>query len=301
MAHWELKQRRRAMTRELCVAAAVSLGYVAVLYMFGTSVAGPHGEQISDRNDPVIIRLRLKKVVGYCGLVLVVLPAVLGRLGVQDVYYQLNLVLGVDKSWQLDWDLLAVQLCDVLRALVLVSALYVGPLLDSWVTSGSPLEIFRDLWQELRSLEGLRDLVVAPVSEEFIYTACIIVTMGPSASLRTLLLLPPTLFSFAHVHKCYELYVKRVPLAAIAVSTAFQVCYTFLFGVFTNFIFLRTGSLYACCLVHGFCNFMSLPSLKLGEKSRWTLAYRGLLVLGGYMFYRLLWVLTDSPLQIYQF
>ena len=41
--------------------------------------------------------------------------------------------------------------------------------------------------------------------------------------------------------------------------SVFQMHYTTLFGMYSAFLFLRTGHLAAPVVVHGFCNFMGFP------------------------------------------
>lgn len=41
----------------------------------------------------------------------------------------------------------------------------------------------------------------------------------------------------------------------------FQLCYTTIFGAYTSFIFIRTGHLISCFLIHAFCNCMGFPDL----------------------------------------
>jgi prenyl protein peptidase len=148
----------------------------------------------------------------------------------------------------------------------------------------------------------------------------------------TTIILTPVIFGLAHVHHLYEFRLThpRVPLAMALARSVFQFAYTTLFGAYATFLFLRSGSLLAVCGVHAFCNCMGLPQVwgrvepeveavvevpvmvggDVGEgdgllrrSSRrdvgrpsilWTVAYYVLLVGGAVMWYRNLWVLTES-------
>jgi prenyl protein peptidase len=79
--------------------------------------------------------------------------------------------------------------------------------------------------------------------------------------MRSTIFLSPLIFGLAHVHHFYEFRVThpQVPLTAAIVRSVFQFSYTYLFGIYATFLFLRTGSLLAVVIVHAFCNAMGLP------------------------------------------
>ena len=134
--------------------------------------------------------------------------------------------------------------------------------------------------------------------------------------------LTPIIFGVAHVHHFYEFRLThpQVPAAAALVRSLFQLGYTTLFGAYATFLFLRTGSLAAVCVVHAFCNCMGLPQVwgrvgagqeqqavgNGGAQQRkgagagkrptvlFTLVYYVLLVAGAVMWWRNLWVLSES-------
>lgn len=147
------------------------------------------------------------------------------------------------------------------------------------------------------------------------------------------ILLTPIIFGLAHVHHFYEFRLThpQVPAAAALLRSCFQLGYTTLFGAYATFLFLRTGSLLAVCAVHAFCNCMGLPQVwgrvepvpvlaggdvdeqggggegagrkkknggAAGARSRvillWTAAYYVLLVAGAVLWWRNLWVLSES-------
>ena len=80
---------------------------------------------------------------------------------------------------------------------------------------------------------------------------------------RAAILITPLYFGIAHVHHFYEYHLTHpyTLLTMELLRTAFQFTYTTVFGWYANFIFVRTGSLPAVCLVHAFCNSMGLPRL----------------------------------------
>jgi len=155
--------------------------------------------------------------------------------------------------------------------------------------------------------------------------------------------LTPLIFGLAHIHHFYEYTVSHPhsPILPAALRSLFQLLYTTLFGAYTTFIYLRTGSLLAVILIHTFCNWQGLPrfwgrlegavetavlpvssrtddvvgrdSKKSDERSgsvevgggrlsiSWTIAYYILLVTGAVSFYRLLFSLTESPASLATF
>ncbi|KAG1661309.1 hypothetical protein FOA52_008656 [Chlamydomonas sp. UWO 241] len=111
------------------------------------------------------------------------------------------------------------------------------------------------------TLVGWRNLVVAPLAEEFVFRGCmtpLLVLKGFSE--RTAVLITPLFFGVAHLHHLHDLVVhQRVPLAHAATAVGFQFAYTSVFGAYEAFLLLRTGSLAAPVLAHAFCNWMGVP------------------------------------------
>jgi prenyl protein peptidase len=68
-------------------------------------------------------------------------------------------------------------------------------------------------------------------------------------------------FGLAHLHHFYEFRITHphISLATAIANSVLQFSYTYLFGIYATFIFLRTGSLLAVVLIHTFCNTMGLP------------------------------------------
>jgi prenyl protein peptidase len=161
--------------------------------------------------------------------------------------------------------------------------------------------MLKDLYDHLSTIQGLRDLIIGPITEEIIYTASIILILNQvqDISAKTLIYLPPVFFSFAHFHHAYELYTHgSIPLKVILISSTFQLAYTFLFGIFTNYLFLRTRNVWSCFVVHFFCNFMGFPKIGGFANKLWRVVYFGLLIVGIWLFKSNLQQLTESPLRL---
>ena len=138
----------------------------------------------------------------------------------------------------------------------------------------------------------LRNLFIAPISEEVIFRACIIAPLlsshkhdnGQSLSPTQICWIAPLFFGVAHLHHFYEQY-RRLPLLQrtkqailqLIVGLLFQLTYTTLFGAYASHLFIRTGSLLAVILVHIFCNYMGLPDVSFASPASGLHCYRWLL------------------------
>lgn len=160
--------------------------------------------------------------------------------------------------------LLGIQSEDSFRACIncvgVTASLFIGPLVQhlvSYKVGASPL----------CSLPGgrwvaLRNLILAPLTEEFVFRACL-VRLWVSASFPTVLVIfcSPLCFALAHTHHFIE-HVRRFTNKQHALQiVAFQVFYTSLFGMYSNFLLFRTGSTVALILCHTFCNWQGFPDL----------------------------------------
>lgn len=143
-----------------------------------------------------------------------------------------------------------------------------------------------------------------------------------SMSPTKIIFITPLYFGIAHVHHLFEsrLSDPRARWLPLIIRTVVQFGYTTLFGWYATFLYLRTGSLLAVCLVHSFCNINGLPRF-WGRIERyspgtpdehgsaryeelpivWTYAYYALLIAGAIAFKMLLWTLTASDSALVSF
>merc|ERR1712194_161606 len=90
---------------------------------------------------------------------------------------------------------------------------------------------------------SLRNYVYAPCTEEFVFRACIL-RLWVAANFPTgvMVFLTPFCFALAHTHHFLE-QVRRCGDKKVALKNiGFQVFYTSLFGMYSSFLLLRTGS-----------------------------------------------------------
>lgn len=266
----------------ISISLLISFLYVAVLH-----IKIPEGRM--NRNDPVVIRRRLTAITIFTVFTIIALPLVLswltGKSG-SEIFGEMGVIPSSAK--------------DIFNTLLLMMALFIGPILNDVVETGDALYTLKLFVDHFTTLRGIRDVVIAPLTEEVLYTAAIITTLSQSpytSSDKILIMLPPLFFSLAHVHHGIELYINRAaPVPTIVLSTAFQVLYTLLFGIFTDFVFLRQRNVWGCIVAHSFCNHMGVPSISVDTPrwKSWRYIYYCLLALGAYLFKELLYPLTQS-------
>lgn len=90
----------------------------------------------------------------------------------------------------------------------------------------------------------------------------------------------------------------RIPVLMIVLSHLFQFSYTYIFGVYSSFLFLRTGHFIPSFLVHALCNGLSVPDIaSLVNRNDWSSWTRILIaisyVMGLVLFFKYLYFLTQ--------
>lgn len=307
--------------------------YVAPFYLSSLTRPSPS----LSRDAPSVIRARIASVTLSCAICSVVTFLLLTTNGKPG-----------DGTRLLNFDALHLMgyfplgLAETWNALLLTAGLFLGPLFEHLV-----VERGWRAWAGLASADGSmrprlfgplyflaewadwRNLVAGPVTEEVLFRAAGVppLLLAHTPVYRTVLL-SPIVFGLAHLHHAYEFSVTHpgVPRVQVVARSLFQFAYTTLFGSYATFLYLRTGSLLAVCVVHSFCNSMGLPRF-FGRVQRnpegaadspsaasssaqpphaqgnllWTIAYYVLLVAGAVYWYRHLWSQTESPLALVSF
>ena len=107
-----------------------------------------------------------------------------------------------------------------------------------------------------------RALLVAPISEEWIFRACmfpLIVSAGYGCSAS--LLMNGALFGVAHLHHIFDKVEQGMAWPRALKVVGFQFCFSSIFGTIASFLVLRTGHVTGAILAHAFCNLMGPPDL----------------------------------------
>lgn len=180
--------------------------------------------------------------------------------------------------------------------LILTMILFMGPLTLHYLDG--IFKIYRDpkYWlSNLKNLIWLRNHVVAPLSEEFIFRACMLPILVPSFGETWSILICPLLFGVAHFHHLYEKIREGVDLKMALLQSVFQFSYTTIFGAYSAFLFLRTDHLMAPVIAHAFCNHMGFPDFRevFAHKKPTKFYVMGSFVLGLVLWCYLLYPLTS--------
>jgi prenyl protein peptidase len=241
----------------------IACAYVGSLYLWPNAAKLP-------RDHPKIIKRRFVSLAGTCAVAWVPLWRALRAFPPPDVVARalgisaqtsiassgsLLRVLGMDAGSPLG------AVTSIVSTLGLTAALFLGPLV-ALALDGELVQRFTAA-ARLDSIHKLRNLVVAPASEEFAFRSCMapLLLYSGAASLRTAILATPLFFGVAHAHHFVELRRRTGRTSAALLAVTCQFTYTTLFGWFAAFAFMRTGHLAGPIASHAFCNVMGLPDV----------------------------------------
>lgn len=183
-----------------------------------------------------------------------------------------------------------------LNPLLLTSLMYTGSftiklklMLNSWAeqrnfsqdhssTCGDFLQIFITYLSSMVSnVSAWRKYVVAPLTEELVFRACMIpLLLCGGFGTYTVMFFCPIFFSLAHLNHFLEICTQQNHnLLKASMVIGLQLSYTVVFGSYASFFFIRTGHLLPPLVAHVFCNFMGLPVLYAPRNGIVTLAFVG--------------------------
>ncbi|KAF8802202.1 hypothetical protein BYT27DRAFT_7197287 [Phlegmacium glaucopus] len=217
------------------------------------------------RDDPDVIRARLAAVS---------VATVICCLGVFAVLLFYGTVKGIDAVAQdtlLRLGLLPQFGLSAGLAHLITPLLFLGPLFCSYLRRELPFQ--RNwMWEthvmaRFLSVHGLRNYWIAPMTEEIVFRACVLSIYHLSgASRKYMIYFAPLTFGLAHVHHAWDTYNRygrtwSAAQRALAITIAFQLCYTTLFGMHVSYLFLRTGSILPPITAHIWCNIMGIPEI----------------------------------------
>lgn len=165
-----------------------------------------------------------------------------------------------------------------------------------------------------QNIYWLRNHVVAPLSEEFTFRACMMPLLLQTFKPLRSILITPLFFGIAHLHHIIERYKNGMQLKVILLVSGmfsrliehkknlsdflflgFQFLYTSVFGIYSAFLFARTGHFIAPFIVHAFCNHMGFPDVQevLNQPEPKKHILLGLYVIGFISWIVLLPILTE--------
>ncbi|XP_068731602.1 CAAX prenyl protease 2-like isoform X1 [Montipora capricornis] len=228
----------------------ISVAYVASLYVFKSPYPRDHPKTIKQRFRSVFI---------------------VSLLSPFYVWLWSDGTLG-QNSFSL-WQYLGIRLESILLAvifpLILTMILFTGPIVLLYVNRElANMKGFLEYPTSWVNSISLRNYLVAPLSEEFVFRACLIPMLVPGFGNVLPIFICPLFFGVAHIHHVIERLQRGESPHDVWFSAFFQFGYTTVFGGYSAFLFLRTGHLIGPVLCHSFCNFMGFPLLDriLGSK-----------------------------------
>lgn len=230
------------------VAGAVLCGatYVGCLYIFSGKHRRAEGKA-PDRNNPLVIRERFARVAVASALTPIISLAATRLPGSAASQCTMSTVPLV--RWFGLWAPGTNVLTAAALPLLLTMVLFLGPLVAQWLEG----ELFVRPHADLTDLQRLRNLVVGPISEEWVFRACMCPLLyGAGVDDAANVFTTAGLFGLAHVHHLFDADHSWTVVAV-------QFTYTSLFGAYSSYLFLRTGLIVGPVLAHAFCNFQGLP------------------------------------------
>ncbi|XP_054846117.1 CAAX prenyl protease 2 isoform X2 [Eublepharis macularius] len=189
----------------------------------------------------------------------------------------------------------------MLLPLLLTMVLFLGPLIQlsmdcPWdLVDGLKVAFDSHFWVLcLTDMRWLRNQVIAPLTEELVFRACMLPMLVPCTGLGPAIFTCPLFFGVAHFHHVIEqLRFRQGSTASIFLSAVFQFSYTAVFGAYTAFIFIRTGHLVGPVLCHSFCNYVGFPAVGAALEHPQRLLVVFFYLLGVVLFLLLLHPMTD--------
>ena len=175
----------------------------------------------------------------------------------------------------------------VLLSLLSSVVLFMGPLYQN-ALQGEILTTESKRWDIT-----IRNLIVAPIAEEWIFRACMLSVLLPEMKSSYAVVLSPFIFGLSHLHHLLDWV--RDPKASGTFTEAgsvvlFQFCYTFVFGIYSAYLFVVTGNILGPIAAHLFCNLMGFPDIggiaeTRSPKSVWILYIIGAILFIFYLYY----------------
>ena len=180
---------------------------------------------------------------------------------------------------------------------LLILTLYGGPIFHNWI-DGNPL-LGQDIWTKRMDII-LRNYLIAPLAEEWIFRACMLLLLRPAVGEWRAVLVCPIFFGVAHVHHLIDWYRINdgTPFKHACLSVVIQITYTSIFGLFAGFLFIRTNHFISLVLCHSLCNVMGLPTLECAVNHHRKHVILLMYIVGAILFFSFLFPLTSPSLYL---
>ena len=146
------------------------------------------------------------------------------------------------------------------------ASLFLGPLLENYYSNVEfkckPIFSIQKIYKQCTSdMVAIRAYIVAPIFEEWVFRACMVVVLRENGmSIGNITLYSPLYFGIAHLHHAYNMvYNEKRPWKSSLLICFIQFLYTSLFGSYAAYVFCKTSNIYGIIIQHSFCNYMGLP------------------------------------------
>jgi len=265
----------------ICTGAPFLLGvsYVASLYVWRSNL---------DRDHPDTIKRRFVSA----AFMTIVSPVFVWKFGADHLLENFTLM-----------DLLGLRTQGLIQAcilpLLLTMILFLGPTAMLLLDERFRVFCVPMFWkQSLQDWIWWRNHVVAPFSEEFTFRACMVPVLLGYYSHFWAIIISPLFFGVAHFHHMVERIRKGHDVMTSFLVSMFQFAYTTIFGMYSAFLFIKTGHFAAPFIVHAYCNFMGFPDFMevANSEPRKRAVLMFLFVLGVILFYLSYDLLTDPEI-----
>ncbi|CAF0857512.1 unnamed protein product [Adineta ricciae] len=231
----------------------------SIAYVLGLYILSPSSRRY-ERNHSHVICRRFLAVFVVCLLIYLFLKHTC------NPNININFWLGFRTNIPSIWKL-------VLYPILLTLMLYLGPIIQ-WVDLFD-WRYYRYNWKyhflcrsTNEQLIFTRNYLVAPFTEEFVFRSSILCLLYSHVSLSSAIFLSPLFFGLAHLHHMLEHFKQnhheqhhRLSAMTIILVHLFQFSYTYIFGVYSSFLFIRTGHFIPSFIIHTLCNGLGIPDV----------------------------------------
>ncbi|CAF0724828.1 unnamed protein product [Rotaria sp. Silwood1] len=269
----------------------------SIAYVLGLYILSPSSRRY-ERNHPHVIRRRFFAVFIVCSLIYLFLKHTCNPN--INIHTWLGFRTNISSIWILFF-----------YPTILTLMLYLGPIIQ-WIDLFD-WRYYIYNWNRFllchtanEQLIFIRNYFVAPFTEEFVFRSSILCLLYSHVSLFSAIFLSPLFFGLAHFHHMLEHFKQnhreqhnRLSAMTIILIHLFQFSYTYVFGVYSSFLFIRTGHFIPSFIIHTLCNslgipdFMNLIDMNNGERKR-KLIYMICYIMGLWLFSTNLYTYTQS-------
>ncbi|KAI6189583.1 Farnesylated proteins-converting enzyme 2 [Aphelenchoides bicaudatus] len=145
-----------------------------------------------------------------------------------------------------------------LKAVSITSSVYLGTFLMHYF-DGSLSSLFSYDACTISFFAWLRNMVVAPISEELVFRSCLAVLLRLCTNESIALYAGPLFFSMCHYHHIKNDVNHGSTLFDAFSQRSVQAAYTYVFGIYATYIFFGTGNVLPSIFAHALCNYLELP------------------------------------------